>query len=136
MLNRKKWMQRSLGHTNFFHLNSCHQCSFDIFESSSDKCRFCYEEASNCIEYSYLPLRDKILRWYSNKEFCKKMATHWIERDHWLGVRGYRINNEIWDGSRFGELSKVMTNKQMYFLLVVDIATICVPNETCQRYFI
>lgn len=90
----------------FICLNSCHPCSFDLFESSSDKCRFCNEVASNCIKYSYLPIRDKILRWCSNKEFCNKMTRHWIERDHWLGVRGgYRIKKEIWDGSRFGELS-------------------------------
>ena len=105
VLTGKKWIQEPQGPIC---PNSCHPRSFDIFESSSDKCRFCNEVVSNCIKYSYLLLRDKILRWCSNEEFCKKMTRHWTERDHWLGVSGgyrYTIKMEIRNGSCFSELS-------------------------------
>ena len=77
-------------------------------EESNTKCKFCGNIASDsaCIKYSYLPLKDKILRWCCDKDFCEKMTSHWEEKEHWLGVEGgHSVKKEIWDGSRFGELS-------------------------------
>jgi hypothetical protein len=90
----------------FICLNNCHPCVFDTMESPDSKCRFCENKASSCIKYSYLPLKDKIIRWCNDKEFCHMMTSHWKEKDHWIQVDGgYSIKKEIWDGSRFCELS-------------------------------
>ena len=96
-------IQKSKG---FIYLNECHPCLFDTMETPDSKCRFCENKASSCIKYSYPPLKDKIIRWCNDKEFCHIMMTsHWKEKYHWLrGDGGYSIK-ETWDGSRFCELS-------------------------------
>ena len=53
----------------------------------------------------YLPLRDKIKRWFVNVDLTQKMLGHWKNRIKWLGKTGatYPLE-EIWDGYRFKEL--------------------------------
>ena len=35
-----------------------------------------------------------------------KMTAHCREKDHWIGIQGgYSMKKELWDGSRFGEIS-------------------------------
>ena len=87
-------------------LNTSHPHCYDILNSLQAICKYCGENGSTCIKYSYLTLGDKINRWCQNEIFCKKMTAHWTEREHWLQVQGgHTIKKELWDGSRFGELS-------------------------------
>ena len=87
-------------------LSDSHPCSFDIFDLPNSKCRLCGAQSSACIKYSYLSLRDKIVRWCQDSVFCQKMTAHWLEKDHWMYDKGgYYVRNEIWDGSRFAELA-------------------------------
>jgi len=33
------------------------------------------------------------------------MTAYYAEKDHWINGTGYDVKKEIWDGSRFAELS-------------------------------
>jgi len=48
-----------------------------------------------------------VKHWFSNREMCEKMASHWKQRDHWMhdSNEHTHVKNEVWDGSRFAELS-------------------------------
>ena len=85
-------------------LADCHPTLYDVMDSPTKNCSLCNELASNCIAYSYLPLKDKIQRWCSNAEYCKKITAHWENRDHWLHHHT-NCKEEIWDGNRFNELA-------------------------------
>ena len=85
-------------------LDDSHPCTYDVIKSTSETCRYCMKTGS--IKYSYLCLGDKVRRWCQDPLFCQKMTEHWNDKQHWLNVQGgWHIKNEIWDGSRFGELS-------------------------------
>ena len=86
-------------------LNDDHPCVYSIMYASTEECQYCHTKSSDCIKYSYLPLSDKVICWCSDKDFCKKMTAHWIEKDRWLNVGGSAIKREIWDGNQFCELS-------------------------------
>ena len=92
----------------FVCLNDSHPCSFDVLKSADHNCRFCHTKGHSSIEYSYLPLKDKIHRWCQDAKFCHKMTAHWTEKGHWLDVDDEHSivrYNEIWDGKRFSELA-------------------------------
>jgi len=90
----------------FVCLSNSHPCTYDIFSGLKSTCRLCKSPVSSCIRYSYLPLRQKIKQWCSSPRFCYKLTAHWREKDHWLNnAGGYAIKKELWDGSRFAELS-------------------------------
>jgi len=90
-------------------LNSSHPCNYSVLNTPTAACKFC--DSPTCtspyIKYSYLPLRNKIRLWCSSSIFCHKMMAHWNEgKDHWLhNAGGYSVKKELWDGSRFAELS-------------------------------
>ena len=87
-------------------LNDNHPCNYSIVYDPEDECQYCNTKGSSCIKYSYLPLADKVIRWCSNKDFCRKMTAHWTEKDRWLNAeKGSAVKQEIWDGDRFCELS-------------------------------
>ncbi|XP_066914088.1 uncharacterized protein [Clytia hemisphaerica] len=53
----------------------------------------------------YLPLKGKIIRWFSSETMCCSMLGHWKNKDSWLHKTGSTFPlNEIWDGSRFKEV--------------------------------
>ena len=89
----------------FICLDNSHPCHYSILSSSTVSCKYCGNSSSTCIKYSYLPLRYKIKQWCSSPIFCEKMTAHCKEKDHWLNSTDYNIKKEIWDGSRFAELS-------------------------------
>ena len=67
-------------------------------------CRYCHQKGT--IGFFYMCLHNKILRWCSNPLFYETMTAHWNGREFWLGVgRNNNLKNEIWNGSRFKELS-------------------------------
>ena len=90
-------------------LNSSHPCNYGVLKTPAEMCTLCGSSApeSAYIKYSYLPLRSKIKQWCSSSKFCQKMTAHWNEgKDHWLhSTGGYSVKKELWDGSRFAELS-------------------------------
>lgn len=60
----------------------------------------------------------KIQQWCSDPEFCHKMLAHWRERDHWLDGNGWWPRKELWDGSRFSDLSWFWNPDQEWLLPV------------------
>ena len=90
----------------FICLNDSQPCNYSILYDPEEQCQYCNTKGSSCIKYSYSPLADKVIRWCSNKDFCRKMTAHWAEKDRWLNAdKGSTVKREIWDGDRFCELS-------------------------------
>lgn len=89
----------------FICLDGSHPNHWDIMDSESKVCRHCGEKGK--IKYYYLGLHGKMKQWFSDPEMCEKMASHWMQKDHWMHERNDRTHtkNEVWDGSRFAELS-------------------------------
>lgn len=88
-------------------LDESHRCHFGLMSSEDDLCPHCNKKGT--IPYYYLGLGPKINLWASDPMFCKKMLSHWFEKDHWLGQEnqdgwGFTCKSEIWDGRRFSEL--------------------------------
>ena len=85
-------------------LDPSHYSKWDIMLSSDDRCKYCGKSGS--IKYYYLGLPDKIKRWCSSASMCTKMMAHWENKDHWIRGTGPNFTlTEVWDGSRFNELS-------------------------------
>ena len=75
--------------------------------SEDDLCPHCGK--SGTIPFYYLGLGPRVNLWASDPLFCKKMLSHWFERDHWILQEsqdgwGFETKTEIWDGNRFAEL--------------------------------
>ena len=88
-------------------LDESHRCHFGLMSSKDDLCPHCNKKGT--IRYYYLGLGPKINLWASDPMFCKKVLSHWFEKDHWLGQEnqdgwGFTCKSEIWDGRRFSEL--------------------------------
>lgn len=89
-------------------LDSSHPCQYAIMESKTDVCPHCGKQGT--IPYYYLSVKDKVKRWFSSEEMCKKMTAHWQEREHWLPPErqegwGWHLKKEFWDGIQFAKLS-------------------------------
>ncbi|XP_031549912.1 uncharacterized protein LOC116287378 [Actinia tenebrosa] len=85
-------------------LDDSHYTLWDVMTDPSSECRYCGKRGS--IKYYYLGLSDKIVLWCQNTEMCRKMMAHWDNKDSWIEGTGSNFPlKEIWDGSRFNELS-------------------------------
>lgn len=85
-------------------LDASHVNRYDIMDKSDQKCRHCGKVGKT--KYYYLSLRNKIEKWCANKDMCEKMTAHWREKDHWFySQEPYYPLKEVWDGTRFAELS-------------------------------
>ena len=89
-------------------LDSSHPCQYALMGSKTDVCPHCGKQGT--IPYYYLSVKDKVKRWFSSEEMCKKMTAHWQEREHWLppGSQegwGWHLKKEFWDGVQFAKLS-------------------------------
>lgn len=85
-------------------LSDEHPCHWDILENKNDVCNHCGQNGT--IPYYYLGLEAKVKLWVSDKSMCYKITEHWREKEHWLGrTEGCRLKKEIWDGSRFANIS-------------------------------
>ena len=72
-------------------------------ESSNDVCNHCGKRGY--LKYYYLGLKAKVKNWFQDPEMCRKMLSHWNEREHWLGrTDSYDNKRELWDGKRWVEL--------------------------------
>ena len=89
-------------------LRSVHPCHYGLMESRDELCPHCGMRGN--IPYCYLSLTEKVKMWCSCPEMCKKMSVHWSEKEHWLPDEmrqgwGWNLKKELWDGTRFAELS-------------------------------
>ena len=89
-------------------LSSVHPCHYGLMESCNELCPHCGQPGN--IPYYYLSLTEKVKNWCSCPEMCKKISAHWSEKDHWLPDEmkqgwGWNLKRELWDGTRFAELS-------------------------------
>ena len=85
-------------------LDESHYCHWDVMESSTAVCKYCGKQGT--IKYYYLSISDKIQQWCANEAMCKKMMAHWEDKGHWMQGEGANFTlKEVWDGSRFNELS-------------------------------
>ena len=84
-------------------LDENHQNLWSTMDSPTDLCRYCQKPGT--IEFYYLPLTNKIKYWCSNPAFCERMATHWLQKERWLNGSASHPLIEIWDGTRFAEVS-------------------------------
>lgn len=76
---------------------------YSLMTNKDDKCSNCGREGT--IAYYYLGLQSKVKNWFRDENMCKKMLSHWDERDHWLGrEEPWPIKKELWHGKRWIEL--------------------------------
>lgn len=88
----------------FISLDGSHPYHWDLMESPSSLCKHWGRPES--IKYYYLGLSDKIRTWFSDVNMCRKMLARWVNRDNWMtDTRSNFLLKEVWDGSRFNELS-------------------------------
>ena len=88
-------------------LDESHRCHFSLLSSEDELCPHCSKRGS--IPFYYLGLGPKVNLWASDPVFCKKMLSHWFQKDHWIEREsedgwGFELKKEIWDGNRFAEL--------------------------------
>ena len=57
--------------------------SWSVMESKSDLCT--HRGKHGYIKYYYLGLNDKVKDWFRNETMCKKLLSHWEEKDDCLG---------------------------------------------------
>eukprot|EP00111_Clytia_hemisphaerica_P012099 TCONS_00035538-protein len=119
-----------------------------------EQCPHC--DVTPSVDRYYLPIKDKINRWFLSDDMAEKMLAHWRDRDVWLGKSGvsYPVN-EIWHGSRFKELQwfwdtdcrwplpHICTNCHSYINLngnqseTIDVTCYhCYKEETIQPKFV
>jgi len=76
---------------------------WSIMEYQDELCPHCGNPGY--IKYYYLGLHDKLKNWFRDKEMCKKMLSHWNEREHWLHRDScWPLKKEIWHGKRWLDL--------------------------------
>ena len=92
-------------HKYFACLSNQHPTQTFLYEHPLNICEKCNEELS--IPVYYNSIKTKIKLWCKDKDMCYKMTGHWREKDHWLGDSNapYFPIKEVWDGTRFSELS-------------------------------
>ena len=76
---------------------------WSIMESKDELCSHCGKEGY--IKYYYLGLNAKVKNWFRSEIMCKKLLSHWDEREHWLGrTTSWPVKKEMWDGKRWLDL--------------------------------
>lgn len=102
-------------------LSSDHSSLYGLMESKDEPCPHCGNLGT--IPYYYLGLPDKVKKWCSSPQMCKKMTAHWSQRDHWLPDEmkegwGWPVKHEIWDGTRFANLASFWDPNAVWILPV------------------
>lgn len=90
-------------------------------ESQYEYCPYCGQTGS--IPYYYMSLIDRVKSWCSCKEMCHKMTAHWRDKHHWLPDEsrvgwGWPQKHELWDGTRWAELSYFWNPNKAWYLPV------------------
>ena len=101
-------------------LSESHQNLWSAMDSPTDLCQYC--QKPGIIEFHYLALSDKVKRWCSNPAFCRRMAAHWLQKERWLNGSASTSTShpltEIWDGTRFAEVSWFWDTNKRWLLPV------------------
>ena len=88
---------------------------WSIMHSKEDVCHHC--GSHGYIKYYYLGLNAKVKNWFKTKSMCKKMLSHWVEKEHWLGqVSSWPTKKEFWDGQRWVDLQWFWDPNQTWLL--------------------
>ena len=79
-------------------LSSDHSSHYGLMELKDEPCPHCGNLGT--IPYYHLGLPDKVKKWCSSPQMCKKMTAHWSQRDHWLPDEmkeawGWPVKHEI-----------------------------------------
>jgi hypothetical protein len=76
---------------------------WSIMERKDEVCPNC--GSCGYIKYYYLGLHEKMKNWFRDKEMCRKMLSHWEEKEHWLHRdTSWPLKKEFWDGKRWLDL--------------------------------
>lgn len=76
---------------------------WSIMQSKDELCSHCGKKGY--IKYYYLGLNAKVKNWFRSEGMCRKLLSHWGEREHWLGrSASWPVKKEIWDGKRWLDL--------------------------------
>lgn len=77
--------------------------SWSVMSSKDELCPHCGN--GGYIKYYYLGLSSKVKNWFKTKSMCRKMLSHWKEKEHWLGrSSSWPLKKEFWDGQRWVDL--------------------------------
>lgn len=86
--------------------NVCFDMSHPLqYYNVSDKevCPECEKQPE--IKLYYLPLKEKVRRWFSSVDTCNKMLGHWRDKETWINSTEPTFPlKELWHGKRFKEL--------------------------------
>ena len=76
---------------------------WSIMESKDEFCSHCGKKGY--IKCYYLGLNAKVKNWFRSESMCRKLLSHWDEREHWLGrATSWPVKKEMWDGERWLDL--------------------------------
>ena len=109
---------RTVGYTDPKTLFVCYNSQHRPVTNKENKCCKC--DATGLVPIHYCPLKDKIEKWVYSPKMCEKF-THFYrnEKEHWLRENieePFFPINEIWDGTRFAEVSWFFNPNQQYIL--------------------
>ena len=89
--------------------------SWSVMSSKDELCPHCGN--GGYIKYYYLGLSSKVKNWFKTKSMCRKMLSHWKEKEHWLGrSSSWPLKKEFWDGQRWVELQWFFDPNQTWLL--------------------
>ena len=106
------------------HTKFVYSGNFSIMDSKGACCTHCGNKGY--LKYYYLGLESKIKNWFKTEPMCKKMLSHWNEREHWLGrEESWPLKQEFWDGQRWIDLQWFWDPSKIW-----PLPTVCVHCST------
>ena len=82
------------------HTKFVYSGNFSVMDNKNACCTKC--EKKGYLKYYYLGLENKVKNWFKTESMCKKMLSHWNQREHWLGrEESWPLKQEFWDGQRW-----------------------------------
>ena len=106
------------------HTKFVYSGNFSIMDSKGACCTHCGNKGY--LKYYYLGLESKIKNWFKTEPMCKKMLSHWNEREHWLGrEESWPLKQEFWDSQRWIDLQWFWDPSKIW-----PLPTVCVHCST------
>ena len=106
------------------HTEFVYSGNFSIMDSKGACCTHCGNKGY--LKYYYLGLESKIKNWFKTEPMCKKMLSHWNEREHWLGrEESWPLKQEFWDSQRWIDLQWFWDPSKIW-----PLPTVCVHCST------